>query len=82
MVLIEQRDLRAKSWIALYCVSNSVMFVYDKIVGKYSIDLELLGEAITPSLDLLVILMAPVEARSGGFSAGVKTDFSVYYNLA
>lgn len=77
---MEQRNLRAKSWVALDCVSDSVVFVNDKIVGENSIELQLFCKAVSPGFDLLVILVGPVEARSGSLRAGIKADlpFNLY----
>ena len=79
---VEQRHLRAKSWVALDCVSNAVIFVDDEVIGKDSIDLQLLGEAVGPGLDLLVVLVVPVEAGGSRLGAGVETDLAANLNLA
>jgi len=62
LVCVEQGDLRTESWIALDCVSNAVILVNDEIICENTVYLKFLSEAISPSLDLLVVFMAPVKA--------------------
>jgi len=81
-VRMEQRNLGAESWVALDGVSNSVVLVYDKIICENPINLQLFSEAFSPGFDLLVVLVAPVEARSSRFGASVEADLALYLNLA
>lgn len=79
---MEQRHLGAESWVTLDSVSNTVVLINDKVICENTVNLQFLSEAVSPSFDLLVVLVAPVEARGCRFGACVEADLSLDLNLA
>lgn len=78
---MEQGDLGAESWVALDCISDSIMLVNDEIICEHTVYFQILGEILIPNLYLFILLVVPVEARGCRVGASVQADLAVNLNL-